>query len=192
MRLQNSGAHRAFPAAKDAPVSVVIASSGGAVWTWQLLLTHVRSDGVMADLVGERICAVLASGRGATLGAASLVPWSEGSQGGVSVDDSGEPLACALDDGPVRILSSQVRSGSGRPMIRVERATAGAAVSLDNALAVVVLDGVLTMTTDTHVFPFNPETERASRFDAIIGDDGPSATVTVVRDAILAFVSLTT
>ena len=96
-------------------MSVVIASSGGAEWSWRLLLTHVRSDSVVVDLVGERICAVLASGRGTTLGSASLVAWHDGSPGGVTIDDSGGPLMCSLDDGPVRVLSLQVRSGSGQP-----------------------------------------------------------------------------
>jgi hypothetical protein len=193
MRHQNSGAHLALPALKDAPVSVVVASSGGADWTWRLLLTHVRSDAAIVDLIGDRTCVALGGGRGATLGSTSLAPWSDGvSTGAAVVDASAGPLLCALDDGPVRILSLQVRSGIGEPTIRIERALAGGSVPPGDALAVVILDGVVTMTTESHVFPFNPETERASRFDAIIADGGPSARLTVARDALLAFASLAT
>jgi hypothetical protein len=190
MRHQNSGAHRALPALKDAPVSVVVASAGDTDWTWRLLLTHVRSDAAIVDLVGDGIFVALAGGRGATLGSTALAPWSEGSPGGVVVDTTEGPLVCALD--PDRRLAHAGADLEAQEAHRaiVERALAGASVPLGDALAIVVLDGVLTMTTDSHAFPFNPETERASRFDAVIADDGPAARLTVARDALIAVASL--
>ncbi len=194
MRLQTAGAHRAMRWANGAGTThEIVAHPAPEDWAWRLSLAEVSSDGPFSVLPRVDRALVVASGAGMDL--------EVGESGGerrrlrsydVTTFRGDVPSSATLLDGPVRDLNLMVRRGRGigAPVLRVEHLAAGDEVAIADAVAVVVLDGVLSVVTAVDTFPFNPRRERASRFDALLATgDEDDVVVRVVRDAVVAVAS---
>lgn len=172
----------------------IVAKPSPEGWEWRLSLAEVHEDGPFSELPGVDRALVVASGNGMTLRVGDEETALQRFEG---MEFPGEAATSAqLKDGMVRDLNLMVRrdSGRGRPLLRVQTIAAGQRIDIGRALALVVLDGAVTMTTPVDVFPFNPVQERASRFDAFLIDamdqvSGP--TLHAMGATVVAFAELT-
>lgn len=171
------------------------AARAGGVWAWRLSVAAVNEDGPFSALPGVDRALVVGQGRAMELTVDGVPHHVERYQ---AIEFSGDAdVRCSLPDGPLRDLNLMVRRGHGfgRPELRVERVATGTTLDLNGAVAVVVLDGVLTLTTSGGAFPFTPTRERVTRFDAVLAalETTPTAepaaapTLTATRDAVVAF-----
>ena len=162
-------------------------------WTWRVSIARVEVDGAFSSLAGVDRALVVASGAGMhlqigdrhhTIGRFESIQFS-----------GDEPTEATLPSGPVDDVNLMVRRGQGigLPRWHVEHLQRGDTVVLGEAVAAVILDGVVTLSTPDGSFPFTPKHLRATRFDALLrspfeADELTSASVT--RDAVLAFAIL--
>ncbi len=163
-------------------------------WSWRVSLAEVVEDGPFSLLPDIDRSLLVCSGAGMDLsidGKTQRVALYET----VEFDGASETI-CALIDGPVRDLNLMVRREAeiGRPRWQIVRIGRGDTVVVDDALAVVVLDGVVGLTTAGTAFPFTPRIDRAARFDALIfqtaTDDSPVQSLAVLRDCVIAYANL--
>lgn len=161
-------------------------------WIWRLSVAEVVDDGPFSTFAGVDRALAVVSGAGMILRIA-----------GERIDvrryetvnfDGGMSTVCSLIDGPVRDLNLMVRRDRsiGEPVLEVSHLSAGTPVALGSAIAAVVLDGVVTLTTTSEVFPFTPLVQQATRFDALLPtEEGePPALGVVRRDAVVVFARL--
>ena len=171
----------------------IIAKPDPEAWQWRLSLAEVHEDGPFSALPGVDRALVVASGHGMTLRIGSATTTLARFEG---IEFSGDDQTTAeLEDGMVCDLNLMVRRNSarGRPVLRVQTIAPRARIGPGTALAIVVLDGSVTMTTPVDTFPFNPVQERASRFDAFIIEEmdavnGPA--LHAVGPVVLAFAEI--
>lgn len=171
----------------------VVAFPTPADWIWRVSIARVDVDGPFSALPGVDRALVVASGKGVQLrigGRVSTINCYE------SIEFCGdEPTDATLRDGPVDDVNLMVRRGlgAGLPRWSVQQLERGANVILGNAVAAIILDGVVTLSTPAGSFPFTPKRVRATRFDALlpspdnVTDADESASASVTRDAVLAF-----
>lgn len=177
----------------------VVASPATDDWTWRISIARVDDDGAFSVLPGVDRALVIASGGAMDL---RIGDRRETINRFESIQFSGDESAVvSLRGGPVDDVNLMVRRGHGhgRPRWSVEHLGCGAHVLLGDALAAVVLDGVVMLSTPDRSFPFTPKRERATRFDALlpaVSDDAADAknvasvSASVTRDAVLAFAFL--
>ena len=158
-------------------------------WMWRVSIARVDVDGPFSALPGVDRALVVTSGKGLELRIGNRFVAINRYE---SIAFSGhEPTEATLLDGPVDDVNLMVRREYGAlPRWTVEHLERGAYVILGHAVAAIILDGVVTLSTPTASFPFTPKRVRATRFDALLpslgnADEGASASVT--RDAVLAF-----
>jgi uncharacterized protein len=172
VRLQRFGEHRKMPWINGRGVTheVAVAQVGDS-WDWRLSIAEVAEDGPFSILAGvDRVLAV-ATGKGMILnigGQAHKLARFET----IAFDGESETL-CELTDGPVFDLNLMVMRVSkiGRPEIQVKELERNEILnlgSMENLLALVVLEGALAVEMPGDGFPFNPVKTRASRLDALL------------------------
>ena len=193
MKWQPERDHRVMPWANGrGSTKEIVTSPIGDPWVWRLSLADVDEDGPFSLLPGIDRSLVVASGKGMRLefdgsGATVVVRTFE------SVSFAGDlPTRAALLDGPVRDLNLMVRRTleSRTPHLDVRSFVQGEAVNLEDAVALVVLRGALTLTLTSAGFPYAPVRCRVDRFDAVLPDVGVDGRVLVAADAVVAFAFL--
>ena len=195
IRVQPRAAHRSMPWANGGGVTEEIAIDiANEEWSWRLSLAKVVADGPFSVLPGIDRSLVVCDGAGMDLSVAGQT--HRIARFDSFAFDGAAPTTCALLDGPIHDLNLMVRADAkiGRPHLRITRLGRGDEVSIDDALAMVVLDGVIVVTTQGTAFPFTPTINRATRFDALLfapaSDDTPAQSVTVLRDCVVALALL--
>lgn len=192
MRCLPEREHRVMPWANGRGSTMEIATYPSSVsWAWRISLADVTEDGAFSALPGLDRSLVVASGKGMrlTVGEAPpvIIRMHE------HVEFSGDVSVYAhLIDGPVRDLNLMVRRAAclGTPLLDVRGVAKGAEIALDGAVAIVVLDGALTMTVRSEGFPYSPLRRRVGRFDAVLPDDGVDGRLVAAVDSVLAFAFL--
>ena len=187
----------------------IIAFPTPEAWTWRLSLATVADDGPFSSLPGVVRFIAVAEGAGMVLtidGVEHRLAKFE-----AMAFSGGAATLCALIDGPIRDLNLMVRRDGPAPdadELRVERIRRGTTVTAAGAVAMVVLDGAIAVSTPSPGFPGTPIRERAGRFDAFLlegtdnerhieADDEHAHTyarlgsvATAVVDSVVAFVSI--
>ena len=192
MKWQPERDHRVMPWAngRGSTKEIAVHPSGGE-WVWRLSLADVNEDGPFSMLPDTDRCLVVAAGKGMRL-------FVDGSDATVvrafeSVSFSGDvPTRAELLEGPVRDLNLMVR-GTGDPRtphLEVRSFAKGEEVGLEDAVALVVLRGALTLTVSSAGFPYAPLRCRVDRFDAVLPTDGVDGRLLVAADAVVAFAFL--
>lgn len=192
MRWQPERDHRVMPWANGRGSTKEIATHpSGDAWVWRLSLADVNEDGPFSLLPDTDRSLVVAAGKGMRLhiggSDATVVHTFE------SVSFAGDlPTSAELLDGPVRDLNLMVRrTGESRvPHLDVRSFAKGEAVELEDAVALVVLRGSLTLTVSSAGFPYAPLRCRVDRFDAVLPADGVDGRLLVAADAVVAFAFL--
>lgn len=97
------------------------------------------------------------------------------------------------DDGTRQSITLVAHRSCGVGSIAVEQLPVGTTLRLPApTVAVVLIEGALTIVTPTSGFPGTPERGRAARFDALIVDRSDrlfsTSTVTTAIDSVIAFV----
>lgn len=192
MKCQPEGDHRVMPWANGRGSTREIAAyPSGEAWVWRLSLADVNEDVAFSLLPDTDRSLVVAAGKGMRLttdGAdATVVHTFE------SVSFSGDCVTRAeLIDGPVRDLNLMVRrTGEPRtPHLEVRSFVRGEDVGLEDAVALVVLRGALTLTVSSAGFPYTPLRCRVDRFDAVLPAEGVDGRLLVAADAVVAFAFL--
>jgi environmental stress-induced protein Ves len=192
MKWQPERDHRVMPWANGrGSTKEIAAHPSGDAWVWRLSLADVDADGPFSLLPDTDRSLVVATGKGMRL-------FVEGSDPAVvrsfeSVSFAGDlPTRAELLDGPVRDLNLMVRrTGDSRtPYLEVRHFAKGEAVGLEDAVAIVVLRGALTLTVTSAGFPYTPLRCRVDRFDAVLPVDGIDGRLVVAADALVAFAFL--
>lgn len=147
----------------------IAAHPPGDQWTWRLSLATVTQDGPFSTIPGVDRFLVVADGAGMDLAVDGEVHRLNRFE---SLAFAGEAATeGALVDGPVRDLNLMLRRDRNvRGELRVERFGRGAPVPSGGAVAIVVLDGAVAVSTPSPGFPGTPVRERAGRFDAFVID----------------------
>ena len=161
-------------------------------WDWRLSMAEVSTDGAFSLLPGVDRALLVASGTGMILRINEQDHTIRHRD--VFRFDGASDTACSLLDGPVRDLNFMVRRDAhiGQPSLELISLVAGSTIAFGEALGLVVLEGIVTLTTFGDSFPFAPLVEHAKRFDAVLAD-GPALQRTacvVRRDAVVVVASL--
>ncbi len=192
MKWQPERDHRVMPWANGRGSTKEIATHpSGDAWVWRLSLADVDEDGPFSLLRDTDRSLVVAAGKGLRL-------VTEGSDPTVvrtfaSVSFPGDlPTHAELLDGPVRDLNLMVRRTADQrtPHLDVRQFAKGDAVGLEDAVALVVLRGALTLTVSSAGFPYTPLRCRVDRFDAVLPADGVDGRLVVAAEALVAFAFL--
>ena len=192
MKWQPERDHRVMPWANGRGSTKEIAAyPSGEAWVWRLSLADVNEDGPFSQLPDTDRSLVVAMGKGMRLS----VEGSDTKEVGTfeSVSFAGDlPTSAELLDGPVRDLNLMLRrtQESRRPHLEVRGFAKGEAVELEDAVALVVLRGALTLTVSSAGFPYAPLRCRVDRFDAVLPADGADGRLLVAADAVVAFAFL--
>lgn len=192
MKWQPERDHRVMPWANGRGSTKEIAAyPSGDAWVWRLSLADVNEDGPFSQLPDTDRSLVVATGKGMRLS----VEGSDTKEVGTfeSVSFAGDlPTSAELLDGSVRDLNLMVRRTheSRMPHLEVRRFAKGEAVELEDAVALVVLRGALTLTVSSAGFPYAPLRCRVDRFDAVLPADGADGRLLVAADAVVAFAFL--
>ena len=187
----------------------IVAFPAPDAWTWRLSLATVAADGPFSSLPGVVRFVAVAEGAGMFLtidGVAHRLAKYE-----AMAFSGGAATVCELIDGPIRDLNLMVRSDGSAPDaggLRVERIARGTTVEAAGAVAIVVLDGAIAVSTPSPGFPGTPVRERAGRFDAFLVEGADrergvasgdahahtyarlGSVATAVVDSVVAFVSV--
>ncbi len=187
----------------------IVAFPAPDAWTWRLSLATVAADGPFSSLPGVVRFVAVAEGAGMFLtidGVEHRLAKYE-----AMAFSGGAATVCALIDGPIRDLNLMVRSDGSAPdagELRVERIARGTMVEAAGAVAIVVLDGAIAVSTPSPGFPGTPVRERAGRFDAFLVEGADrergvasgdahahtyarlGSVATAVVDSVVAFVSV--
>jgi environmental stress-induced protein Ves len=172
VKLQRFGEYRKMPWINGRGVTheVAVAQVGDS-WDWRLSIAEVAEDGPFSMLAGvDRVLAV-ATGKGMILNIGGhthkLARFET-----IAFDGESETLG-ELIDGPVFDLNLMVMRASkiGKPEIQVKELERNEFLnlsSMENLLALVVLEGALAVEMPGDGFPFNPVKTRAARLDALL------------------------
>jgi uncharacterized protein len=164
----------------------VITHPSSEPWVWRISIARVSDDGPFSLLPGVDRALVVGTGHGMRLtvdGARATVDRFSSIQFAGGAETSAE-----LVDGPIDDVNLMVRQGYGwtNPHWGVERRPKGDRIEVGSALAIIVLDGIVRLSTPSATFPFTARHERASRFDALLPDSDAGTTATAMTDVILA------
>ncbi len=192
MRWQPERDHPLMPWANGrGSTKEIVAHPSSDAWVWRLSLADVNEDGPFSMLPDTDRSLVVAAGKGMRLftgdSGATVV------RGFETVSFSGDiPTRAELLDGPVRDLNLMVRrTGDSRtPHLEVRSFAKGEAVGLEDAVALVVLRGALTLTVTSAGFPYAPLRCRVDRFDAVLPAEGVDGRLVAAADALVAFALL--
>lgn len=192
MKWQPERDHRVMPWANGRGSTKEIAAyPSGEAWAWRLSLADVTEDSPFSQLPDTDRSLVVAAGNGMRLLVEGCDPREVGTFESVSF--AGDLLTSAeLFDGPVRDLNLMVRRTQEprRPHLEVRGFAKGEAIELEDAVALVVLRGALTLTVSSADFPYAPLRCRVDRFDAVLPADGVDGRLLVAADAVVVFAFL--
>jgi environmental stress-induced protein Ves len=197
VKLQRFGEHRKMPWINGRGVTHEVAiAQVGDTWDWRLSIAEIAEDGPFSILAGVDRVLVVATGKGMTLNIGGHLHKLARFET-VAFDGESETVG-ELTDGPFFDLNLMVMRASkiGRPEIQVKELERNEILnlgSMENLLALVVLEGALAVEMPGDGFPFNPVKTRASRLDALLPTlDAKSkfATLHALVKSVVAVVSL--
>jgi uncharacterized protein len=184
VRIQKESEHQVMPWANGKGETLeIVAQPSGPHWDWRLSVASVSVDGDFSHLPGVDRVLIVAAGVGMDLtidGAASRVKRFE------SISFSGDAdVQCALLEGAVRDLNLMCRRSSGvTKTMTIELVDARDGVETGGVI--VVLSGVLFVSTPGAVFPFTPQKVRVQNFDALFGEPDDELTIVAATQAVVA------
>lgn len=147
MIVRRAADHQVVPWANGLGSTRVVARvpDDDATWRWRLSLADVVTDGPFSVLPGVDRCIAVASGAGMRLVVGGDSPVTLGPDGGAFAFPGDAETSCVLLDGPIVDLNLMLRRGRASGHLDVVTSESGRLLDVVGAVALVVLDGELTV-----------------------------------------------